>query len=133
MTCADLIASNAPQRPARCAVRRRARRAGALLAAVAAASGCAGAVAPRAEGGADARPATLAVEGATFTVVAAPQPGAPGALAVARDGAPLHYSDGALAFRVAAAHCAGIGRRLRGTVDDGHRPDGTWLLRGGCA
>jgi hypothetical protein len=72
----------------------------------------------------------VVLAGATFRVVPAPEAGAPAALAVRRDGAALHYSEGLTARRAAEAWCGGP---VRGTVDDRHDAPGVWVLRGGCA
>jgi hypothetical protein len=94
---------------------------------VAALAACA---APDGQGPAARGAGPVLLDGAAFQVRPAPEPGAPAALAVRRDGAAMHYSEGVTARRAAEAWCGGP---VVGTTDDRHEPPGVWILRGGCA
>ncbi len=69
----------------------------------------------------------LAVEGALIRAEARPD-----GLAVQREGAPFHYSEGLAARRAGQAVCAAQGRQLRHGIRD-RFDTGAWVFPGGCA
>lgn len=87
----------------------------------------------------------VTVDGARF--LAAVGPGLPGeklgatgaaparglTVAVTREGAPLHYSDGIAAKAAARAGCEGAGRRFDAAALGRYAAPGTWQFAGACA
>ena len=96
-------------------------RAGLHIAFGAAALGACAAPAPRLPEG------PLVVDGAMIRAEARPD-----GLAVLREGAPFHYSEGLAARRAAQAVCAAQGQRLAHGIRDRYDA-GAWVYPGGCA